>query len=140
MPRRLSQSKPALMVRVLTEIGKGQIHEDWIDGEPHEYVKGLQEGRHIWVNPAVDVVDTVIHECLHRLEPSWSERYIRNRTSFLLKRLSSEQIQQLYEEYERIRTRKKKRKKPHAVQHRAPTGSGDSVSPPGIPVGEDHHR
>jgi len=50
-----------------------------------------------------EVVDTIIHELLHRLYPHWSERYIKNRTSYLMKRMTDEEVQLLYDEYQRRR-------------------------------------
>ena len=50
-----------------------------------------------------EVVDTIIHELLHRLYPHGSERYIKNRTSYLMKRMTDEEVQLLYDEYQRRR-------------------------------------
>jgi hypothetical protein len=49
----------------------------------------------------------VIHECLHRIRPSWCESYVRRTTTWLLRRLSDEQIQQIYTEYtKRVKRRR----------------------------------
>ena len=103
------QSKPALLVRVLTEIGKGHISEKWIT-DKQVFVHGETVGRHITINPAVAVSETLIHEALHRLEPEWGENYVRRTTTFVLRRLSDEQIVALYEEYKNIVKRKKRTK------------------------------
>lgn len=109
-------AKPALLVRVLTEIGKGRITEGFIH-DKHEFVEGITDGHWITVNPAISVCDTLIHEVLHRLEPEWSENYVRRTTTFLLRRMSNEQVAQLYEEYKSL-TKKRRRR-------------GRSVPPPG---------
>src|SRR5574338_332921 len=98
---RKRQSKPALLVQVLTEIGKGRIFEGYIP-DKHEFIHGECDGKSIRVNPAIATVDTLIHEALHRVNPAWAEPYVRNRTSFLLRRMSDEQIQQLYETYQTL--------------------------------------
>jgi hypothetical protein len=118
------QSQPALMVRVLVEIGQGRIHEQFIKDKDC-YIHGQTDGLSIKINPAIAVCDTLLHEAIHRLEPSWDENYVRNRTSYLLRRMSDEQIQQLYETYEVIRKRRRKRAKPR-VQ---PVDSGDPGAP-----------
>ena len=97
------------MIRVLAELGAGNITEDPklrsdIRGERLE---GLQQGKHIWVNPIYGVVDTVIHECLHRAFPSWTENYVRNRTSFLMRRMTIAEIETVYDEYMKRARRKK---------------------------------
>ena len=96
----MRNGKPGLLVRVLTEIGTGNVHEGFISSKTH-YVHRQIEGRRITGNPASDVVDTLLHQAIHQLEPAWSERYVRNRTSWLMKRMSDEQIQALYGEYQK---------------------------------------
>jgi len=98
--------KPALLVRVLTEIGSGDIYEDWI-ADDKELVHGIVQGRKITVNPAIEVVDTLIHEILHRLQPNWTEKYVNNRTTWLMRRMSDEQIQALYAEYQKRAVKRK---------------------------------
>lgn len=121
MPRR-TQPKPALLVRVLTEIGKGHISEKWI-ADKEVFVHGETVGRHITINPALSVSETLIHEALHRLEPEWSENYVRRTTTFVLRRMSDEQIAQLYEEYKSLTKRRRRR--------------GRSVPPPGSGLAPD---
>jgi hypothetical protein len=97
------------MVRVWAELGAGRIREGWIK-DPHSFIAGhCQSSGHITVNPAVDVVDTCLHEILHRLYPQWSERYVKRTTTYLLRRMTDAEIQMFYSEYER-RVRGKKRK------------------------------
>jgi hypothetical protein len=96
-----SEKRPLLLLRVLAELGAGRIHEAFIPSEKNFFVDGETEGLAITVNPVPDVVDTVIHELLHRLYPQWSERYIKNRTSYLMKRMTDEEVQLFYEEYQR---------------------------------------
>jgi hypothetical protein len=97
------EKRPLLLLRVLAELGAGQIREAFIPSEKHFFVDGETEGRAITINPVPEVVDTIIHELLHRLYPRWSERYIKNRTSYLMKRMTDEEVQLLYEEYQRRR-------------------------------------
>jgi hypothetical protein len=98
-----NEKRPLLLLRVLAELGAGQIREAFIPSEKHFFVDGETEGQAITINPVPEVVDTIIHELLHRLYPQWSERYIKNRTSYLMKRMTDEEVQLLYEEYERRR-------------------------------------
>jgi hypothetical protein len=97
------KKRPLLLLRVLAELGAGQIREAFIPSERHYFVDGETEGRDITINPVPEVVDTIIHELLHRLYPTWSERYIKNRTSYLMRRMTDEEVQLLYDEYQRRR-------------------------------------
>lgn len=98
-----------LLGRVWAELGSGRITEAYIPSEKRYFVEGEINGQHITVNPAPSVVDSAIHEILHRLNPGWDERYVRRTTTFLLRRMSDDEIQAMYEEFQR---RARKRKSP----------------------------
>lgn len=102
----MKKERPALLVQVLMEIGSGRIDERWIANKD-TFVSGLCDGRTVTVNPAVDVVDTLLHEALHRMRPEWSEAYVRNRTTWLMRRMDDSQIQALYESYQKIKKPRK---------------------------------
>lgn len=98
----------ALLGTVWAELGSGRITEAFIkDGT--NFTDGFYDGNgRITINPAHQTVDTVIHECLHRAFPAWSERYVRRTTSYLRRRMSDEEIQAMYAEYSK-RARKRRR-------------------------------
>jgi hypothetical protein len=107
MAKRNTRREP-LMVRVWAELGAGRIREGWIS-DPGAFVAGQCEATgHITINPMIDVVDTLLHEILHRLYPAWSEAYVKRTTTYLLRRMTDGEIQTFYAEYER-RVRRKKR-------------------------------
>ncbi len=96
-----NHERPLLLLRVLAELGAGRIREAYIPSEPAYFVDGETEGQRITINPVPEIVDTIIHELLHRLYPKWSERYIKNRTTYLMTRMSDEEVRLLYDEYQR---------------------------------------
>lgn len=98
---------PGLLVEVLTELGAGHVYERFIS-DTKCFVHGETTGRRITINPAIAIVDTCLHEALHAVRPNWSENYVRNRTSWLMRRMSDEQIQALYETYQRKVKRRKR--------------------------------
>ena len=98
-----------LLGRIWAELGSGRITEAFVQGDKHEYVHGSCEGQRITINPMHATVDTLIHECLHRLFPAWTEIGVRRATTRLRARLSDEEVQALHEEYQR---RAKKRRRP----------------------------
>lgn len=99
-----------LLGRVWAELGAGRITEAFLPSELGYFVEGNITGTHITVNPAPSVVDTAIHEILHRLNPQWSENYVRRTTTLIMRRMTDEEIQAFYVEFQK-RARKRKRAK-----------------------------
>lgn len=98
----------ALIGKVFAEVGAGRITRTFIkDGK--SLTDGYYNGNgHIYINEIHQTADTVIHECLHRAHPQWSEAYVRRTTTYLLRRMSDEETMALVNEYrKRARTRKR---------------------------------
>jgi hypothetical protein len=86
-----------LLIEVIAAIGAGRIdlgpiHDDdsFVDGyaEPNGRVR---------INPAPAVVETALHEMLHRMRPKWSERSVRAKATRLIRALSDPEIDRLYD-------------------------------------------
>lgn len=99
----------ALIGKVFAEVGSGRITTAFIrDGR--SLTDGYYSGDgHIYINEDHQTADTLIHECLHRAYPAWSEAYVRRTTSYLRRRMSDEEVMALVNEY---RKRARRRKKP----------------------------
>jgi hypothetical protein len=106
MPRKKPTGKP-LLLRVMAELGKGRISEGYIADDNMD-TDGCCDGRHIHINPAHQTVDTVLHECLHRAYPAWPETYVRNRTTYLRKRLTDAEVQAVYQVYNDVKRSRKR--------------------------------
>ncbi len=101
------RARPPLLVQVWAELGACRISEGRIDDTDH-FVEGVcVSGKNITINPSPALNDVVVHELLHRLHPEWPETYVRNRTTFLLRRMTDDEHERFYDEYQR---RKKTRK------------------------------
>ncbi len=96
-----------LLGRVWAELGSGRIDEAYLPSTARHFVEGQIVGQRITVNPAPSVVDSAIHEILHRLQPSWSESYVRRTTTLIMRRMTDEEVAAFYDEYTK---RAKKRK------------------------------
>jgi hypothetical protein len=91
----------SIWLRVVTElVDAAPITEAYLKSKD-TYVDGMCEGGSITINPAHNVVDTLIHELLHRIYPERSERSIRRTTTVLRKHISDEEVQWFYDEYQR---------------------------------------
>lgn len=94
-PRRLYRDP--LLLEIAAAVGAGNIEIGPIHDD-ETFVHGLayKNGK-IVINPAIDVVDTLLHECCHRLRPEWSERAVRTRVTRLMRQLSDKEIDKMYE-------------------------------------------
>lgn len=95
--KRLPDRDP-LLLEIAAAIGAGNLEIGPIHSD-REFVHGVaytQSGR-IRVNPAIDVVDSLLHECIHRLRHAWSERAVRAKTTQLMRQMSMAEIDRLYE-------------------------------------------
>jgi hypothetical protein len=100
MKRPSAAKHPALLVEVLTELGAGRVTEKFISDDQC-FVHGETTGKAIVINPAIAVADTCIHEALHAVRPNWAENYVRRTTTWLLRRMSDEQIQEVYAQFQK---------------------------------------
>jgi hypothetical protein len=102
------ESRP-LLLRVIAELGRGRVFEGYVQ-DRKDFVDGVCDGQEITINPLHQTIDTVLHECLHRAYPDWSETYVRNRTTFLRRRMTDEEAQEVYRIYQSL-VKKRKRTK-----------------------------
>lgn len=92
-----------LFASVLLELQAGWIKEEFMPrSSTYRFVHGecTRQGE-IRVNPVHVILDTLIHELLHRLHPKWSESYVRRTTTYLRRRMNDDEAKQLYAEYQR---------------------------------------
>lgn len=97
----------ALLGTVWAEIGSGRITEAFIR-DRKAFTDGFYNGNgHITINPVHQTIDTLIHEILHRAFPAWSEAYVRRTTTYLRRRMSDEEVQAMYAEFQKRAKRRK---------------------------------
>jgi len=105
----------ALKTLIADELAKGLIYEGQIIGSPDQFVEGVcHVNGQITVNPSVNVVDTLIHELLHRRFPQWSEVFVRLETARVMRQMSDKDIALTYSKYKR---RAKRKTKPVRLRH-----------------------
>lgn len=91
------KGRDPLLLEIAAAVGAGRIRIEPIRSEGC-FIHGVTEGDgRITINPAIDVVDTLVHECLHRLRPTWSERAVKAKTTRLMRQLSDQEIEKLFE-------------------------------------------
>lgn len=90
-----------LLLEVACALGAGHVSVGPIHAEGeliHGYAvtTGKRKGR-VFLNPSVALVDTAIHELIHRLRPKWSEATVRRRTAKIMRGLSNAEIDKFHE-------------------------------------------
>jgi hypothetical protein len=65
------------------------------------HVHGLCEGQQIVINPAPSVVDTLLHELLHRRYPRWGEKRVWDTATKLVYHMDSKEVRRWYRRYKR---------------------------------------
>jgi hypothetical protein len=100
----------ATLQDVRDELARGGIIEAPIESPKHDWhYSGYCDGPSelVVVNPSVETVKVLIHECLHRKFKRWTERRVERETSHVLSRMSNRDVADLFASYCRTRHRRK---------------------------------
>lgn len=92
-------ARDPLLIEVIAAIGAGNIELGPIHDDQfyiHGYCDDAQKNR-IRVNPSIDTVDTIVHEAIHRMRPTWNEARVRRKTAELFAQLSDAEVDKIYE-------------------------------------------
>lgn len=95
-------TRDALLELLLDEMNRGQVYECSIRSNKWQ-VFGLQEGSNIYIDPRPALVETVLHETLHRLKPRWGERTVTRVAHRLTMVMTEEQKWQWWRAYRKVR-------------------------------------
>jgi hypothetical protein len=91
-----------LLDQLWAEMQKGRIYECPLLHKV-EQVEGVQEGKKIYIDPRLAVLDTLVHELLHRLKPKWGERRVWKETSTVMCRFSEADKRRWWRAYRKIK-------------------------------------
>lgn len=84
-------AKTRRLTEVFTELEGGKLVSSFIH-DPGYVTEGMVSDGYIVVNGYHALCNIIIHECLHRAHPDWSESYVRRTTTWLQNRLSDDDI------------------------------------------------
>lgn len=112
----MTKARDPLLLEIVAWIaGRGRITEGWLSaGDTSKvWVYGLavprEQPTHVMVNPVPSTLDTVIHEVLHALHPTWTERGVRRKTKALMSQMNDDEIQTVWGIYQERLQRERKR-------------------------------
>lgn len=89
---------------LFAELQQGRVYEcalrdeDWhLDG-----LTDMGTGA-VYIDPRPAILDTLLHELLHRHKPWWSETAVRRHTATLMKSLREDDLRRWWRAYKRIK-------------------------------------
>jgi hypothetical protein len=65
----------ALLDDLYDELQRGKVYECSLR-DPRWHLDGLQDGENIYIDPRPAILETLVHELLHRRKPRWGERAV----------------------------------------------------------------
>ena len=90
-----------LLHAVYQAVGANRIRQRWVlpyrEGKATVSVEGLAQSDGVITLSPLPLVPVLIHECLHRAHPEWSERAIEQATTYLYHRMTDDDCRALYE-------------------------------------------
>jgi hypothetical protein len=101
-----------LWLEVVAGLGAGGIESRRIDDddEPGAVTYGVCESGNVTIDEPAHIVETLIHELVHRQRPTWSERRVRQAEQRLYGRLTRDDIETLHTIYLSVRRKRRKAK------------------------------
>ena len=97
--------RPALelLEELREEMERGRVYEATLKDD-HQHLYGMCDHgtQAIVIDPAMSIVDTLLHELLHRRYPSWAETRVEKETSRLLSALRTQDVQTWYRRYKKM--------------------------------------
>lgn len=88
------------------EMDRGNIYECSLR-DPHFRLDGLQDGERVYIDPRPAIIETLLHELIHRRKRRWSERRVTQEARRLLSTMADQELALWWARYNR--TKKKSR-------------------------------
>lgn len=89
-----------LLIKLLSLLGETDITEEYVKREGGRDIYGfVAPNGSITINPVPHIVDTLLHELMHKLHPEYSEKAVRSVVGKLTKHMTSEDMEAVYEMY-----------------------------------------
>ena len=95
----------ALLRTLRAELKKGGIHEAPLRAKGW-HVDGLcdHDKGAVYIDPAPQVTETILHEVLHRRFPRWGEKRVDRTAKRLLRSMTSRQARWWYRQFQQLKT------------------------------------
>lgn len=91
-----------LLEDLWNNLQEGHVYECPLRSEVWQ-IDGLQEGRNVFIDPRPAILETLLHELLHRLKPRWGEKKVSKRARIMMLQMDETAKRQWWLAYRRIR-------------------------------------
>ncbi len=92
-----------LLEQVYQALGANRVHQRWIrpytDQRAEVSVEGLSDPVGVITISPITLVPAVLHECIHRVHPEWTELGVERATTVLYRGMDDDACRRLYEAY-----------------------------------------
>lgn len=89
---------------LLDELHRGKVYECSLRSKTWQH-DGLLDGETIYVDPRPAILETLIHELLHRRKPRWGERRVTQEARALVVRMDEATTAKWWKAYSRVKKR-----------------------------------
>lgn len=87
---------------LMDELNRGKVYECTLR-DPSWRLDGLQHGQAIYIDPRPAILETLVHELLHRRKPRWSERRVSQEARTLLSKMGDTELALWWRRYNAIK-------------------------------------
>lgn len=84
------------------ELKRGRVYECSLR-DTQFHLDGLQDGENVYIDPRCSVLETVVHELLHRRKPRLGERTVTKEAKRLISRMDEPTKAKWWRAYNRIK-------------------------------------
>ena len=84
------------------ELQRGRVYECSLR-DPSWRLDGLQDGENIYIDPRPAIIETLVHELLHRRKPRWRERRVTVEARRLLSKMGEADLACWWRRYQRVK-------------------------------------
>jgi len=91
---------------VWDELQRGRIYECSLR-DPRWHLDGFKDGESIYIDPRPAILESVLHELLHRRKPRWGERRVTIEARRLLATMREGDLARWWRGYNRIKRKGK---------------------------------
>lgn len=86
---------------LMDELNRGKVYE-CVLRDPAWRLDGLQHGEAVYIDPRPAILETLIHELMHRRKPRWSERRVTTEARTVLSKMSEQDLARWWRRYRTV--------------------------------------